>query len=56
LQITCQPGLTLDLEQSTDLVTWTSLNQLTLPTGATNHTDVGGGTELKKFYRLRIVP
>jgi uncharacterized repeat protein (TIGR03803 family) len=56
LQVTCQPGLTLDLEQSTDLVTWTSLVQLTLPTGADNHVDIGGGIELKKFYRLKIVP
>jgi arylamine N-acetyltransferase len=56
LQITCQPGLTLDVEESSDLSVWTQLTRLEVTTGATNYVDVGGGNGPKKFYRLKVVP
>ncbi|HXI54246.1 MAG TPA: MBG domain-containing protein, partial [Candidatus Saccharimonadales bacterium] len=56
LQITCQPGLTLDLEESPDLSVWTQLTRLEVTTGATTYVDVGGGNGPKKFYRLKVVP
>jgi hypothetical protein len=55
LHITCQPGTTLDVEQTTDFVTWTQITQLTVETGAAVYVDVGGGNGPQKFYRLKVV-
>ena len=55
LHITCQPGTTLDVEQTTDFVTWTQITQLNVATGAAVYVDVGGGTGAQKFYRLKVV-
>src|SRR5262249_61186509 len=55
LQITCQPGLTLDLESSPDLETWTPITRLSVASGATSYIDVAGGNGEKKFYRLKVI-
>jgi alpha-tubulin suppressor-like RCC1 family protein len=55
LQITCQPGLTLDLEESADLATWTRVTTLEAPSGALTYVHVGAGNVPLKFYRLKVI-
>jgi hypothetical protein len=55
LQITSQPGLTLDLEESADLATWTRVTTLEVPSGALTYVHVGAGNAPLRFYRLKVI-
>ena len=55
LQITCQPGATLDLEISPDLAGWSRVTTLAAPSGALTYVHVGAGNAPLKFYRLKVI-
>ena len=47
--------MTLDLEESADLATWTRVTTLELPSGALTYVHVGAGNAPLKFYRLKVI-
>ena len=54
--IQAQPGKTVKVEYSNDLVSWTTLTQLVLPTSPYTYYDTDSPNHPKRFYRAVEVP